>query len=481
MKKRKIFYFLKTKEEYDYMLSGGLIPRRGIVLIESTQEIYRDKKPYSGYGPLKTYFDSLRTELQSLIRDKDDAILASANDLDQRVKQDLESYNSQFQTKLDSQLEKINVAKQDLSTLNYYVNNTVVPSLEQVKNNTENLSTKYSELLQQISGNTALVNQFKTQLNGLTTNIQDFKSQYNTKLQELNNSVLQASSTTDGITETQARNLFKSLQMTDSDFTSKVQTIVNPLLNNLKTQISESVNAKVRELQSSINSLSSSLSNNLSNNNNSGGGGNSSNTGTTTTVINTDYADQLFNTHATTTQYGTVILGQYLKLDSGGKLTIDVTNLKTALSSGTGTNTTGLSNATQDLIESMKADIRTLKSVINDNTIDSKVQQAVGNISIQSIASNINWTELYGTGGFKLAVKNVLSQLSLISNDQTNHGTTQTVVVGGKKLYFENGFFISASDVPTGGNGTPSSGHGDPSGDPIIIDDGDGTIPNLNT
>jgi len=63
MKKRKIFYFLKTKEEYDYMLSGGLIPRRGIVLIESTQEIYRDKKPYSGYGPLKSYFENLRTDL----------------------------------------------------------------------------------------------------------------------------------------------------------------------------------------------------------------------------------------------------------------------------------------------------------------------------------------------------------------------------------------------------------------------------------
>jgi hypothetical protein len=61
--KRKIFYFLKTKEEYDYMLSNNLIPKRGIVFIESTHEIYRNKVLYSGYGPLKTYFESLKTEL----------------------------------------------------------------------------------------------------------------------------------------------------------------------------------------------------------------------------------------------------------------------------------------------------------------------------------------------------------------------------------------------------------------------------------
>ena len=58
--KRKIFYFLKTKEEYDYMLSNNLIPKRGIVFIESTHEIYRNKVLYSGYGPLKTYFESLK-------------------------------------------------------------------------------------------------------------------------------------------------------------------------------------------------------------------------------------------------------------------------------------------------------------------------------------------------------------------------------------------------------------------------------------
>ena len=467
MKKRKIFYFLKTKEEYDYMLSGGLIPRRGIVLIESTQEIYRDKKPYSGYGPLKTYFDSLRTELQSLIRDKDDAILASANDLDQRVKQDLESYNSQFQTKLDSQLEKVNIAKQDLSTLTYYVNNTVVPSLKEVKDNTESLSNKYSELLQQISSNSALVNQFKTQLNGLVTNIQDFKSQYNSELQQIQTSVLQQSSTTDGITEAQARNLFKSLQMSDSDFASKVQITVNPLLNNLKTEITTYINAKINEVKSLINSSSSSSSSNNSSSSSSGG------TQTTTGGATVDYVNGLFNTHASTTQYGTVMLGSYLKLDSGGKLTIDVSSLKTALSYGT----SDTSNfATRDTVSAIQSRLRNIEAIIKDEYIESKIQQAVNGISVQSIANNINWIELYETSGFTLAVKNVLSQLSLINNDQTNHGITQTVVIGGKKLYFENGFLISASDVPTGGNGTPSSGHGDPTGDPIMIDDGDGTI-----
>ena len=58
-KKRRIFYFLKNKEEYDYMLQNNLIPKRGIVLIESTHEIYRNKVPYTGYSPLKEHFDSI--------------------------------------------------------------------------------------------------------------------------------------------------------------------------------------------------------------------------------------------------------------------------------------------------------------------------------------------------------------------------------------------------------------------------------------
>ena len=478
MKKRKIFYFLKTKEEYDYMLSGGLIPRRGIVLIESTQEIYRDKKPYSGYGPLKTYFDSLRTELQSLIQDKDDTILASAHDLDQRVKQDLETYNSQFQTKLDSQLEKINVAKQDLSTLTYYVNNTVVPSIKEVKDNTESLSNKYSELLQQISSNSTLVTQFKTQVNSLITNIQDFKSQYNSELQQIQNSILQSSSTTDGITEAQARNLFKSLQMTDSDFASKVQTTVNPLLNNLKTEITSYINAKINEVKSLINSSSSSSSSNNSSSSSSSG------TQTTTGGATVDYVDGLFNTHASTTQYGTVILGQYLKLDSGGKLTIDVSSLKSVLSSGN--NTTGLSNATQDTIQQMQTDIRNLKSAISDNTIENKIQQAVNNkVSIQSIVNNINWTEVYADNRFTTGISNVLIQKRLLGATGMIPGVIgdKSVKIGKITLMFTDGFYAGYSE-DTNSSTTPSGGQGEPTNnepDPFILDEGDGTIPTTNT
>jgi hypothetical protein len=63
------------------------------------------------------------------------------------------------------------------------------------------------------------------------------------------------------------------------------------------------------------------------------------------------------------------MLGSYLKLDNGGKLTIDVSSLKTALSYG---NSNSL-YATWDVVDAVKADVRTLKSVINDDEIQRKI------------------------------------------------------------------------------------------------------------
>lgn len=99
-RKRKIFYFLKTKEEYDYALKNNLIPKRGIVLIESTQEIYRNKIPYSGYSPLKEQFDSIKAEYKQQIESKYNEIQSTVKQLNSSLK---ESYNediSKFRTKI---------------------------------------------------------------------------------------------------------------------------------------------------------------------------------------------------------------------------------------------------------------------------------------------------------------------------------------------------------------------------------------------
>lgn len=103
--KRKIFYFLKTKEEYDYMLQNNLIPKRGIVLIESTQEIYRNKVPYSGYSPLKENFDLIKDNCKEYTDSK-------YNDVQNLIKQLKSSINSNTNNNTD-----INKVKTKLSNL----------------------------------------------------------------------------------------------------------------------------------------------------------------------------------------------------------------------------------------------------------------------------------------------------------------------------------------------------------------------------
>lgn len=135
MKKRKIFYFLKNKEEYDYMLQNNLIPKRGIVLIESTQEIYRNRVPYSGYSPLKQYFESAKeqckeytdqknTEVKALIKQLKTSIneISTNNDIS-RFKTKLQNLENKISnldlqiSNISSELERINSSSNSSSQL----------------------------------------------------------------------------------------------------------------------------------------------------------------------------------------------------------------------------------------------------------------------------------------------------------------------------------------------------------------------------
>lgn len=400
MKKRKIFYFLKTKEEYDYMLSGGLIPKRGIVLIESTQEIYRDKKPYSGYGPLKSYFDSLRTDLQSLILNKSQDVSSMVDSINTQLQKDVNDYNEQFGVKLTQLQSQISENAESISDIIYYRDNTLIPSLEQTKNNTEDLSNKYNEVLQQVSKNGSTVNQFKSTLEGLISNIQEFKTTYNNELSSIRNSMLiNSNSSGDGtVNEAKIRNIVKESQLTDTEFASKVRITVDPLLTSLREEINKSVNAKLKEVQ--------------------GGSG-------TDNSSSIAYVEEMLNKHASSLDYGTVRLGKYLIVDSNGNLTLDKYNLKTDLEIGSGTtqqdqNTSLVTNST---INEINRRLRVLEAVIGVDSIESKIKEIMQSLSTSNVV-NINWEDVYSSEGFKTSVKGVLRELNII--DATGNYTTPT-------------------------------------------------------
>lgn len=391
MKKRKIFYFLKTKEEYDYMLSGGLIPRRGIVLIESTQEIYRDKKPYSGYGPLKTYFDSLRTDLQSLILDKTKDVSSMVDSINQKLEGDVSDYNQQFNTKLTKLQNQISQNAYSISDLLYYKDNTLIPSLNEIRTNAESLSNKYTEVLRQVGSNTSVVETFKSTLQELITNIQEFKSTYNNELTQIRESILDV--TLSGIdsvlSESQIRSLIKEGQLSDTDFSSKVTTIVNPLLNSLKEEITKSVNAKISEL--------------------SGGVGTGIGSAYQTATL---YADELFNTHASKIQYGTVKIGSHLLIDVDGALTVNLTSLKNALALSTGDGQSS-SLVTNNEILSIRSRLTTLESLINQDIIKARVKDAInalkGEMTLSITVQDMLEAEQFGT-----AVQRILKNLGIL-------------------------------------------------------------------
>lgn len=137
-KKRRIFYFLKNKEEYDYMLQNNLIPKRGIVLIESTHEIYRNKVPYTGYSPLKEHFDSIKDYCKEYTDSK-------CNDIQNLVKQLKTSINnidnntdiSRFKTKLSSLETKISNLESQILTIS--------SDLERINSSLNNLQSKVGQ------------------------------------------------------------------------------------------------------------------------------------------------------------------------------------------------------------------------------------------------------------------------------------------------------------------------------------------------
>lgn len=135
MKKRKIFYFLKNKEEYDYMLQNNLIPKRGIVLIESTQEIYRNRIPYSGYSPLKQYFESIKEQCKEYTDQKNTEVKALIKQLKTSINE-VSSNNdiSRFKTKLQNLENKI--SNLDLQILN------ISSNLEIINQSLNNLQSK---------------------------------------------------------------------------------------------------------------------------------------------------------------------------------------------------------------------------------------------------------------------------------------------------------------------------------------------------
>lgn len=439
MKKRKIFYFLKTKEEYDYMLANELIPKRGIVLIASTQEIYRDKIPYSGYGPLKTYFDQVKTDLQSLIQDKAEDTSSMVEQIDTKLQKDISDYNEQFQVKLNKLQTQISQNKTDLSSLKYYINNTLVPSLKETKDNTETLDNKYTQVLQEVNSNATIVNQFKSTLEGLISNIQEFKSTYNSELTGIRNSMLTISNTSsnDSISEAKVRNIVRELQLSDTEFANKVKTTVNPLLNSLKSEITALINARISEMSGTTGT----------------GAGSSYQSATA-------YADSLFNRHASKSQFGTVKLGSYLKIDTNETVTIDTASLKSALNIGSGSSS---SESVSDELDLIRSRLNLIESTINIEQLKRTIKNY---IDAATITPTINWSEIYEQSGFVMSVKNVLISLNVL-DPNGRYPLSSFGYTGTKNGFtFVNGLCTGAVDTTSnGGNINNIDNEGDISND----------------
>lgn len=468
MKKRKIFYFLKTKEEYDYMLSGGLIPRRGIVLIESTQEIYRDKKPYSGYGPLKSYFENLRTDLQSLIQDKNTEVTDSVQNIYNEIHEDLETYNSQFQTKLNEQQQLINTVKSGLTDSNYYINHTIVPSLQNYENSINTLQTNYSDLSVLVATKVNELNQTKSILNTVVSNLDELTRKHNSDITELNDYIQEIVSTrlTTSNTNTESsikdwvKTYISQYQFIDSDFITKVSanldlSKVDQRINTYDSTIKSWVNSQLEPINSSISWLRNKVNLLLSNS------GNQSQTeepngneepivvsGVTLAEVQTEIQNY-YNQH--TLAIATTSTAGIVKIKSTGGIGIDETGgiyikseikneIKDAILSqlgitpgqqhqqetqegNEGENQNSYSSLNPELIPSINANWINIKNTVEsfdqgiNDTVASKVQEVISqNYSFLSRIKNkyVTFEEIFSDNTIESTFKNQLVSLGLL-------------------------------------------------------------------
>ena len=424
--KRKIFYFLKTKEEYDYMLRNNLIPKRGIVLIESTQEIYRNKLPYSGYGPLKTYFESLKTELQSLIQDKNEDVSSALEQIDQKLKQDLIDYNSGFQTNFNTILDQIKTLQNGLSDSDYLIKNTIVPTLENFKSNVSSLDNKNSQYQQSIASILETTNSFKSSLTNLSNDLKTLSTKHTSDINSLQNYIKndvlklitdQGSSSTTTLKEW-VKTYVTQQKMSDSELRTKVLNIVNlsTLESNLKSLITNSESSLKLYIDAEITKLK------LNNNNNNGGGTNTDGSGN----INISYAtvayvdgkfDQI-NIPATVSKLGLIKVGNYLTIDTDGTLHVNKTALLAGIGNGGGTNTGGGTDYSDD-IEKIKKDIEILKA-LNKEEIE-KIAKEVLDDYIDLLKKikegKLEWSKIFNDSGWNDNINAYLQTVGLITKN----------------------------------------------------------------
>ena len=368
MKKRKIFYFLKTKEEYDYMLASGLIPKRGIVLIESTQEIYKNKVPYSGYGPLKPYFESLRTDLQSFIQDRTQAMNESLQNTNNVIHEDLESYNNQFQTQIDAQAEQIGLVKKDLSNSTYYINNTIVPSLNNFETQISNLRTTLSQTSSLLTTKVDEIAGIKSSLQIMMTNLENLSKKHTTDISELQDYVSRAVSNTSSSSSSYneenlknwVKNYVNSTKLSDSELTAKISSLIDSStydvkLNALESKLQGDINTKYNDVIVRIQNIWSTIQTIQTQTPQTSQTETSSETPTQTNYVLSDTDKQWVNTSidskisttvenlktnyidiktakATTTSLGVVMVGDYLTINNiTGKLSVNFNSIKTAI------------------------------------------------------------------------------------------------------------------------------------------------------
>ena len=430
--KRKIFYFLKTKEEYDYMLRNNLIPKRGIVLIESTQEIYRNKLPYSGYGPLKTYFESLKTELQSLIQDKNEDVSSALEQIDQKLKQDLIDYNSGFQTNFNTILDQIKTLQNGLSDSDYLIKNTIVPTLENFKSNVSSLDNKNSQYQQSIASILETTNSFKSSLTNLSNDLKTLSTKHTSDINSLQNYIKndvlklitdQGSSSTTTLKEW-VKTYITQQKMSDSELRTKVLNIVNlsTLESNLKSLISNSESSLKLYVDSEIAKVK------INNNNNNGGGTNSGTGGTGGNInisyATVDYVDGKFNQlniPASITKLGLVKVGSYLTIDADGTLSVNKTALLAGISpsSGGDSNTGGGGIDFSDDIEKIKKDIEILKA-LNREDIE-KIAKEILDDYIDLLKKikegKLEWSKIFNDSGWNDNINAYLQTVGLITKN----------------------------------------------------------------
>ena len=427
--KRKIFYFLKTKEEYDYMLSNNLIPKRGIVFIESTHEIYRNKVLYSGYGPLKTYFESLKTELQSSIQDNKSEFNSVLNQLDQKLQEEFEDYNNRFQTNINTISEQIRAAQSALSTSDNVINKTIIPTLENFKSNVSSLDNKNSQYQQSIASILETTNSFKSSLTNLSNDLKTLSTKHTSDINSLQNYIKndvlklitdQGSSSTTTLKEW-VKTYVTQQNMSDSELRTKVLNIVN--LNTLESNLKSLISNSESSLKLYVNSEIAKVK--INNNNNNGGETNSGTGGSINISYATvDYVDGKFdqlNIPASITKLGLVKVGSYLTIDSDGTLSVNKTALLAGISPSNGgdSNTGGGGTDFSDDIEKIKKDIEILKA-LNREDIE-KIAKEILDDYIDLLKKikegKLEWSKIFNDSGWNDNINAYLQTVGLITKN----------------------------------------------------------------